>query len=200
RRRPVGLTGRVPDAAHRLADRTEPGLRRAWAGLPEARDVHEHNARVHTHEIVVREAEAGERAGLEVLEHDVAVRGDAPYDVLTGRRAQVELDRPLVASDRRPPEAAAVDAHAVAPHDVAAGRFDLHHVGAEIAEQLARERARDERAELEHTDPGERRGRIGRARHGQHSRVADTPRSYLRNERPRTPMRTEEDGDGLRTE
>src|SRR5262249_43903132 len=40
--------------------------------------------------------------------------------------------------------------------------------------------------ELEHTDPGERRGRIGRARHGQHSRVADTPRSYLRNERPRT--------------
>ena len=78
-------------------------------------------------------------------------------DVLTTRVAQVDRDRSLVARDRRPPEAAAVDAHAVAPHDVAdAGRLDLDHVGAEVAEQLARERARDERAELEDAQAGER--------------------------------------------
>ena len=37
-----------------------------------------------------------------------------------------------------------------------ARRLDLHDVGAEIAEQLTRERAGDERAELEHAQAGER--------------------------------------------
>ena len=64
--------------------------------------------------------------------------------------AQVDRDRPLVARDRRPPEAAPVVEHAPPAHRVAGpGRLDLDHVGAEVAEQLARERAGDERAELE---------------------------------------------------
>ena len=46
RRRAVGFTGRVADPAHRLADGTEAGLGRARARLPEARHVHEHDARV----------------------------------------------------------------------------------------------------------------------------------------------------------
>ena len=46
RRRPVGIAGGVADAAHRLADRAEAGLGRTRAGLAEARDVHEHDARV----------------------------------------------------------------------------------------------------------------------------------------------------------
>ena len=84
------------------------------------------------------------------------------------RVAQVDRDRPLVARDRRPPQALAVDAHAVAPHDVArSGRLDLHDVGAEIAEQLARERTGDERAELEDAQAGQRG-----VRHGPKSRVS----------------------------
>ena len=117
-------------------------------------------------------------------------RRDATHRVLPARIAQVDGDRPLVARDRRPPEAATVDAHAVAPHDVAdAGRFDLDHVGAEVAEQLPGERAGDERAELEDAHACERRaagvsdvlvtgGTVG-------SRARPTRRSHgLRTERP----------------
>ena len=77
---------------------------------------------------------------------------------LPARVAQVDGDRPLVARDRRPPEAATVDAHAVTPHDVAdAGRLDLDHLGAEVTEQLPGERPGDERAELEDAHARERR-------------------------------------------
>ena len=67
----------------------------------------------------------------------------------------------------------------------------LIDVGAEVAEQLAGERTGDERAELEHAQPA--RGAlpevVGRARHGQHSRVHEPGQrgghNGLRTERPR---------------
>ena len=71
-RRPVGVAGGVADAAHRLADRTEAGLVGTRTGLTEARHVHEHDARVRRRERGVVQAPPGERAGLEVLDHDVA--------------------------------------------------------------------------------------------------------------------------------
>ena len=86
--------------------------------------------------------------------HDAAMRRATSRPL---RVAQVDRDRALVARDRRPPQAPAVDPHAVAPHDVAgSGRLDLDDVGAEIAEQLARERPRDERTEFEHAQAGQR--------------------------------------------
>jgi len=41
-------------------------------------------------------------------------------------------------------------------HDVALRRFDLDHLGAEIAEDLRRQRSKDDRRQVEHLDPGER--------------------------------------------
>src|SRR4029078_6829877 len=68
-------------------------------------------------------------------------------------------DRSLVAGDRRPPQAAPVDAHTPRAHRVAgAGRLDRQHLGPEVAEQLTRERPRDEAPELEHAQARERAG------------------------------------------
>ena len=84
--------------------------------------------------------------------------GDAPRRFLPARFTQIDRDRALVASDRRPPQAATVDPHAVAPHDVTDfGRLDLDDLGAEVTQHLARERPRDERAELQDACSRERR-------------------------------------------
>src|SRR5208283_429328 len=44
----------------------------------------------------------------------------------------------------------------VVHHDVAFRRFDLDHLGAEIAEDLGRQRPENDRRQIEHLDPGER--------------------------------------------
>jgi hypothetical protein len=105
----------------------------------------------------VVEAPAVEHPGPEVLEHDVAPRGQASEQGPTFLLLEVERHRPLVAGDGRPPEAVAVAGDAPVAHRVAdAGRLDLHHVGAVVAEQLPREGTGDEVAELQHPDAVER--------------------------------------------
>ena len=162
----------------------KPGLGRARAGLAEPRDVHEDDAGVVGRER--RRSRGPSRASVPGLKFSSTTSQrarDATRDVTAARVAQVDRDRTLVAGDRRPPEAPAVDADAVAAHDVAgAGRLDLDDVGAEIAEQLARERPRDERAELEHAQAGQRG-----VRHGPKSRVSHASRggrNGVRTERP----------------
>jgi len=41
-------------------------------------------------------------------------------------------------------------------HDVALRRLDLDHLGAEIAQDLGRQRPEDDRGQIEHLGPGER--------------------------------------------
>ena len=97
RRRAVGLTGRVPDPAHRFADRAEAGLGRARTGLAEAGDVHEHDAGVLGLELRIRHAPTRQRARLEVLEDDVAAaaRYDAPRPARARSRRSTATDRLL---------------------------------------------------------------------------------------------------------
>ena len=150
----------MADPAHRLADRAEARFLRARTGLPETGDVHEHERGVRGRERVVAETPARDEAGAEVLDHDVAVRGEARHDLAAAWLAQVDRDRALVARDRRPPQAAAIDAGAPAAHGVAlAGRLDLHDLGPEVAEQLPGEGTRDEVAEFEDTHAPERTAR-----------------------------------------
>src|SRR5262249_39848471 len=71
--------------------------------------------------------------------------------------SEVDRDHALVARERRPPEAAAVEELAPLPHRIAGlGALDLDDLGAEVTEQLAGEGTGDEAAELEHPHAVER--------------------------------------------
>ena len=102
-------------------------------------------------------------AGAEVLEQEVRFRHQRLQDFLAFGLAQVERDRFLVAGDDRPPQRLAVRLLATPdPHRVAlARRLDLDHFGAEVAEQLAAEGTREQGAEFDHAQPGERAGADG---------------------------------------
>ena len=167
-RRPVGIAGGVADAAHRLADRAEAGLVRPRPGLAEPGDVHEHEPGVRGRERRVVHAPPGERARLEVLDHDVDVRGEVAHERRGPRsvRRSIATDcllRAIAGHQRLRPST-------VTPHprigSPVPGRLDLDHLGAEVTEQLAGERSGDERAELEDAQARERRdGRADRTRH-----------------------------------
>ena len=78
--------------------------------------------------------------------------GQPAHDLAGPLVAQVERHGALVASDRRPPQAVAVEGDAPPAHRVAlAGRLDLDDLGAVVAEELAGERPGDEAAELQHS-------------------------------------------------
>ena len=102
-------------------------------------------------DVLGAEAPLLHRAGAEVLEHDVGARGQLGGDPLALGLAQVERDAALVAGEDRPPQAVVVVAQAApVAHRVAdARRLDLDHVGAEVAEQRAGERAGEQLPELD---------------------------------------------------
>src|SRR3954466_3340422 len=102
-------------------------------------------------------APPGQRAGLEVLDHDVDVCAEVASERAPGIGPQVDRDRLLVTRDRRPPEAATVDGDTPSAHRIAGdGGLHLDDLGAEVTEQLACERPGDERAELEDAQSCER--------------------------------------------
>ena len=176
RRRLVGVAVDAAQAAHRLGDRGVPGQRRVGPGLPVAGDAAEDEARVGRGEAVVAQVPALEGAGAEVLDDDVGVRDQLQQHLLAARAAQVEGDAALVAPEDGPHEAVAVVV-ALAPladRVRAAGGLDLDDVGAVVTEDPRGERARDDRAHLQHAQAREGAGdggvRVGGRRgHGRHS-------------------------------
>ena len=87
-RRPVRVAGDETHAAHRFADRAEAGLLAHRPGLAEARDAHQDQAGVVLGQRLVAETPLLERAGAEVLDHDVDLARQPAHDVLAlGRRA-----------------------------------------------------------------------------------------------------------------
>ena len=158
RRRRRRIAHDVAQAAHRLADRAEAGLPRIGPGLPEAGDADHDQARIDRRQLGPAEAPLLHRAGPEVLEQEVGLLDQVLEQRLAVGLAQVERDRLLVARDDRPPQRLAVrllaapDAHRVA----LARRLDLDDLGAEVAEQLAAERAGQQGAEFDHAQARER--------------------------------------------
>jgi len=60
-------------------------------------------------------------------------------------------------SDRKiPVDGALMPRRLGIPHDVAARRLDLDHLGAEVAEDLRRQRPQHDRGQIEDLDSGER--------------------------------------------
>ena len=139
---------------------------RVGAVLPEAGDRAIDEARVVLRQALVVEAEFGEPAGLEVLDHDIGARRELVHDALAVFGLEVDRDRALAAIARmiiRGRHLAAVRAlderRTPAARVVArAGALDLHHVGAEVGEDLARPRPGQDARKLENADTGKRSG------------------------------------------
>ena len=144
-RRPVRLTGRRREPAHRLGQRAEPGTAAIRADLSEAGDPGEDEARVVLAQPVVGQPPAFERVRTEVLDDDVRAGGEPAERLRPAGRRQVELDAALVATQRLVPEVVAVPLGSVAPGGVrSAGVLDLDDLGAQVAEVHRRHRAREE--------------------------------------------------------
>ena len=142
--------------AHRLADHAVAGALAVGPVLAEAADAHHHEPRVARGERLVAQAPALERAGAEVLDQHVALRGQVGHDRLALGPAQVDDDERLVAEDARRVERLAVEALAHGAHRVALGGLDLDDLGAEVGEQAPAEGAGHGRAQLEDAVAGER--------------------------------------------
>ncbi len=146
-------------AAHRFADRAEAWLVAIRPGLAEARQAQQDQARIDGGQRVVAEAPFFQRAGAKILDDDVGIAGEPAHDLLAFGDAQVRGDRFLVARLDVPPERRALVQQPPLPQRIAAvGRFDLDDLGAELGQDLARERARDQLTELEDLEPGQRPG------------------------------------------
>ena len=107
--------------------------------------------------VVRAEPPAFERPRPEVLEHHVALLGEAAHQRPPLVLPQIDGDALLVAAEAVPPERDAVLHAAPGAHGIArAGRLDLDDLGPEVAEDRAREGTGHELAQLEHADPVER--------------------------------------------
>ena len=157
RRRSVGKARDVAHAADPFGDGGESRPLAIRPGLSVAGDAHEDELRVVARERVPAEVPLLERAGAEILDHDLRAAGEAPHDLLPLGTAQVAGHGFLVPGLHMPPERGAVpDAAPLAQGVALARRLDLDHLGAEVAQRLGAERPGDERAELKHPDTGKR--------------------------------------------
>ena len=161
RRRAIGRAGDVAQSAHRLADDAEARAFAIRAGLPVAGNADHDHAGIDGGEGFVGEAPVLERAGAEVLDHDVRAFHQRARDRLAVRLPQVDGDRSLVARLHVPPQRRAVlHVAPIAQRVAGAGRLELDDVGAELGQDLGAERACDQRAQFHDRQARERaRGR-----------------------------------------
>jgi hypothetical protein len=141
--RPGGAT------AHGLAYAAEAGPLGVGPGLAVAGDANDDQARVLGQQAGRIEVPALQRAWPEVLDQDVGAGDEIAGHRLPLRAPQVEAEGLLVARDHFPPDrglSPAPGAHGIA----GAGLFELDHLRAHVAEQLAAERAGDQLARLHH--------------------------------------------------
>ncbi len=147
---------RAHDAAHRLDDGVE-ARPQPQRSLPAERvDRQAHDLRVDGGELVGADAEPVDDANPVVVDHDVRGPDEPVEGVPAGCRGQIEQRAALVPVEDG--EAGPAPAAVRDPELVAQRRpLDLDDVGAEIAEQRRGIRTGDDRAQVKHAKPGQRR-------------------------------------------
>ncbi len=150
-RRPVRVAGQVPQPADRLRHTPETGPVTVGAGLPVARDTGEDHAGVDLAHLLDAQPPALQRAGPEVLQHDVAA-ADQPQGYVPALRVlQVQGEGALVPVHRPEQQRCVALVQPPAAQFVAAGRpFHLDDVRAEVGHQPARGGGGDEVAQFHH--------------------------------------------------
>ena len=163
-RRSVGGAGQTHDAAHALGHQIVTRPRCIRAGLAEAGHRAVDQPRISRRETCIVETELLQAADLEILDQHVRARRELLDDALALGGLEIELDRTLAAvgameigrrqvaavggrHERRAPGAGVV-ARALALH--------LDHVGAEIGENLARPRPRQNAGKLQNAQTSQR--------------------------------------------
>jgi hypothetical protein len=167
RRRPVGLTDDVTQAAHGLTDAAVTCPLRVRTRLSVARDAHQDEPGIHRRQLVPTATPFLERAGPEVLDYHISFTAQLLEKPLTFCLTKVQRDGLLVAADHRPPDRrrAALLRAPVAHGITLPGCLDLDDFGPHVAQELPAEGSGDERAEFEDAQIGE--GAVGRdAVHG----------------------------------
>ena len=159
----VALARHAHQAAHGLDHEVVGGVVRLRAILAKAGDGAVDQARVDFFQAGVIEAELGQGAHLVVLQQDVRLQRQRAHDLLAFAGIEVDRDGALAAVGgqvvARFARLVAVlvfqERRAPAARVVADFRpFDLDHVGAEIGQDLARPRAGQDAAQIEHFDMG----------------------------------------------
>ena len=153
---PVLLSRQAHAAGQRLHDHVVGRLVAIRAVLAETADRGIDDTRIELGDAIVVDAVFGGPARPHVLDNNIAVGGEAAHQLLPFLCPQVDRDALLVAVDR-------VEIGAVGPDEVgrqasrivAGDLLDLDHLRAEVAQNLGRERTRQERRQIEHLDVAE---------------------------------------------
>ncbi len=152
-RRPSGLTAKVAQAAHGLANHAETGLVLVRAGLAVARYTQHDQTGVDGFQVFPAQPPFFQGAGAEVLDQNVTFFYQCAHHVLTLRLSQVQGQRLLVTGLHLPPDRVTVMQQTPFTQGVTAfGGFDLDDVRAKFAQDLGGKGAGDQLAQFQDPD------------------------------------------------
>ncbi len=158
-RRIVAAPGEPHRAGQRLHQVILARARGVGAGAPVARRRRVDQPRVALVQRLVSQARAVHHARTEILDHDIRLLDQLEDPLEVRGILEVDLDAALVAVEGEERVGLTVRARgkdAPLPHPFAVLLLELDDVGTEVAQDLRRERALQQRREIEHADPGER--------------------------------------------
>lgn len=157
-RRAVRLSRPVGQACVRLGHPGEAGALGVRAGPAERAHVHHDQVRPVCPEIVEVDAKPAQRRRAEVGHHDIGRRDQPAHQARRLGVVQIDRDAALGATEHRPAGRDAVVAQRrVGPCRITlAGTLDLDHVGPELAEQRGRQRAGQDRRQVQDAHTAQR--------------------------------------------
>ncbi len=156
----IGRAVQREEAARGLRERVVARAVVITAVLPEAADRDQNDVVLARAQLFPADAPAVERAGTEVLDHEVGAAAQVEKDLAAPWRVEIEREAALVTVERRLHERErrlrAGQERRRAARDLSGRVLDLDHVGAVIGEDAASHRARPRGGELDHTHARER--------------------------------------------
>ncbi len=152
----LDVAARRHEPAARLHDQVHAGESRRRTAAAERADVADHETRMARRQARPVQAQLGRQAGAEVREHDVGAGQEAVDDAPGRRMAEVERQRMLAPVPGDEVARLAGRQRRQLAHRVAVDRLHLDDVSAALRQNLGAEGNRDELAELDHLDAGER--------------------------------------------
>ena len=148
------MAGQVPQSADRLANCSERRLVAVWPVLTVTGNPSDHEAGIDLVQDVGADLQTLQLPRPKVLHQHIGAGGKLQQDVTI--LFQVEFDRELVAPVNAEPNGMAVLGRAPAAEGIAAGRFQLDHLGAEVGEDAGAEWRGDIMADFQNFQPDQR--------------------------------------------
>ena len=146
-----------------MRDTRKPGFVALRAGLAVGADAQHHEAWIDLAQRLKADAPLFQRSGAKVLKHHIRLLDQLPEDRNAFGLAQIQRDRLLVAGFAQPDKAVATFGdRSELPERVTGFRlFDLDDFGAEVGQDRAAERRRNEGGNVENSEAGQGAGLHG---------------------------------------